>query len=229
MREVESGTTTLSAKDGSFRFDGLRAKTYFFSALKDEAASDPLETAVGESQPKAPLVLTLHAKGRHPVLEIRVTAESGAPAAGAFVFLDLPGRGLRVLTADGSGAASLQLDPPYPQTVRAAARIGSSWALGAWQPFEQAQREGLALSQIPTGALGVVAGKSNGLLQITAPGGWNLTVLLSTLGAPPLLEPGATLELGGLPAGTYELRANEKAKGATVREGGRAEVELDAK
>lgn len=229
VREVEGGTTTLSAKDGSFRFDGLRAKTYFFSALKDEAASDPLETAVGEGQPKAPLVLTLQADGRHPLLEVRVADESGAPVPGAFVFVDLPGRGLRVLTADASGVASLVLDPPYPPTVRAAARVGNAWALGTWQPFEQARREGLALSPLPTGTLGVVAGKSNGLLQITAPGGWSLTVLLSTLGAPPLLEPGATLEIGGLPAGTYELKADEQVKSATVREGERVEVRLEEK
>ncbi len=223
VREMAGGTTVLSARDGSFRFDGLRAKTYFFGASKDEAASDPLETAVGEGLPKAPLVLTLNAEGHRPALAVRVSDERGAPASGAFVFVDLPGRGLRVLTADASGVASLLLDPPYPETVRAAARIGNAWALGTWQPFEK-DGQGLTLSPPPTGALGVIAGKSEGLLQINAPGGWNLTVLLSTLGAPPLLEPGTTLEIGGLPAGTYELKADEKVKNAVVQDGKRAEV-----
>ncbi len=222
VREVESGATTLSAKDGSFRFDGLRAKTYFFIASKDEAASDPLEVAVGEGQPKAPIVLDLHADGRHPVLEIRVTDERGAPQPGAFVFVDLAVRGLRVLTTDAAGVASLLLDPPYPETVRAAARIGNAWALGIWQPFDQA-RNGMALSPASTGSLSILSPKSTGLLQITAPGGWNLTILLSTLGAPPFLE-GAPLELNGLPAGNYDLKAGDRSKTVAVREGERAEV-----
>ena len=221
-REVEGGTTTLSAKDGSFHFDGLRAKTYFFSAAKDEAVSEPLEVAVGEDQPKEPIILNLHADGRHPILAIRVTDERGAPQPGAFVFVDLGVRGLRVLTADGSGVASLLLDPPYPDSVRAAARIGNAWALGSWQPFDQA-RKGLELSPSGTGTLSIAPAKSAGLLQITAPGGWNLTILLSTLGAPPLLE-GTPLEIDGLPPGSYDLKAGDRSKTVTVREGERVDV-----
>ncbi len=169
VREVEGGTTILSAEDGSFRFEGLRAKTYFFSAAKDEAASEPLEVAVGEGQPKEPLVLVLRPEGRRPALEVSVADERGVPVAGAFVFIELPGQGMRVLTADSSGVAKLLLDPPYPETVRAAARIGMTWALGPWQPFDRA-RNGLALSPGPTGSLGLVAGESQGLLQISARG-----------------------------------------------------------
>ncbi|HEY4563161.1 MAG TPA: carboxypeptidase-like regulatory domain-containing protein, partial [Thermoanaerobaculia bacterium] len=225
VRETEGGTTTLSAKDGSFRFDGLRAKTYFFSAAKDEAASDPLDVAVGEGQPKEPIVLTLHEGGRKPALEAHVTDDRGAPAAGAFVFVELAGRGLRVLTADGSGTASLLLDPPYPDTVRAAARIGSVWALGPWQPFDRVHTE-IALSPGLTGSLDLKAGKSEGLLQVNGPGGWNLTLLLSMLGAPPLLQSGGALEIGGLPAGIYQLNAGGTAKSAAVREGEQTEVTL---
>ncbi|HSS48250.1 MAG TPA: hypothetical protein VLX28_04830, partial [Thermoanaerobaculia bacterium] len=132
----------------------------------------------------------------------------------------------RVLTADSSGVAKLPLDPPYPATFRAAARIGSAWALGAWQPFDQA-RNGMTLSPGPTGTLGVAAlkpPKPEGLLQISAPGGWSLTFLLSTLGAPPLLEPGAALEIEGLPVGTYQVSAGDRVTSVTVREGERAEA-----
>lgn len=227
VREVEGGTTILSAADGSFRFEGLRAKTYFFSAAKDEAASETLEVAVGDGQPLEPLVLVLRPEGRRPALEVRVADERGTPVAGAFVFVELPGRGVRVLTADSSGVAKLLLDPPYPETVRAAARIGMTWVLGSWQPFDRA-RNGLALSPGPTGSLGLVVGESQGLLQISAPGDWNLTLLLGTLGAPPLLEQGAVLESVGLPVGTYELRSGERVARATVREGERTEVGWEA-
>ncbi|HEX4959965.1 MAG TPA: carboxypeptidase-like regulatory domain-containing protein [Thermoanaerobaculia bacterium] len=223
VRETEGGATVLSAKDGFFRFDGLRAKTYFFSATKEGTASEPVELAVGEGGPKEPLVLVLRPETRRPALEVSVADERGAPAPGAFVFVELPGRSLRVLTADSSGVAKLLLDPPYPATVRAAARIGGGWALGAWQPVDR-DRNGLTLSPGPTGTLGVSAGKSEGLLQISAPGGWNLTFLLSTLGAPPFLKRGVALEIGGLPVGTYQLNAGERAASVTVREGERVEV-----
>lgn len=223
VRDLEGGTTTLSAKDGSFRFDGLRAKTYYFRAAKGDAASEADEVAVGEDQSPGPLVLVLRPEGSQPAVEIRVADERGAPVPGAFVFIEIPGRGLRVLTADSTGTAKLVLDPPYPASVRAAAYVAGKWALGAWQPFEQA-REGMTLAVGPTGSMGVEAGTAAGLVEIAGPGGWNMTLLLSTLGARPLLDPGAVLEVGGLPPGTYELKAGERVATATVREGQRAEV-----
>jgi hypothetical protein len=224
VRETEGGTTTLSAGDGSFRFDGLRRRIYFFRASKDDATSDPVKVAVGEGQEKAPILLTLRDDAPRPALTVHVTDERGVPAPGAFVFVDLPGRGLRVLTADLSGTASLLLDPPYPETVRAAARIGAAWSLGTWEPFDRAQ-DGLALSPGATGSLAVASREATGSLQIAAPGGWNLTALLGILGIPPLLGQAPRLEITGLPVGAYVLTAGGKTRSADVQEGQRVEVD----
>lgn len=225
VRDLGSGTTTFTRRDGSFRVDGLEAGTYYFKAAKDRLTSEAVEVAVGDDPPRAALVLVLRPDGSDPTIDFLVSDGSGAAAAGAFVFVEIAGRGLQVLTADATGVARLRLDPPYPPGLRAAAYLGGSWSLGGWQPLERA-REGISVSLGPTGAMAVHARSNAGLLEIDAPGGWNMALLLTMLGMRPQLEPGAVLELGGLPVGTYQLLAGQSTASAAVRENQHTEVDL---
>ncbi|HVT14952.1 MAG TPA: carboxypeptidase-like regulatory domain-containing protein [Thermoanaerobaculia bacterium] len=204
VRELVSGALAMSGADGSFSLTGLKAGKAAVEARLRDQASQVAELELAAERPPAPLRLVLgDRKGQ--TVAVQVLGASGAPVAGAFVFLEEAGKGQRLLVADGAGKATATLEPPLPAQVRAAAFAGGSWAFGGWSSREAAE-EGLAL-QVGNGgsSLTVTTSKRDGSPRIVGPEGWEVSWLLRQLGVPPALSPRRPLRVGGLAPGTYTV------------------------
>jgi hypothetical protein len=171
--------------------------------LEAERAPEPVQLTLGERQ-----LLRL---------EVHVADAAGRPAAGAFVFLEEEGSGQRILTAGPDGVATAAVEPPLPARVRAAATNGSAWGFGNWIAWETAQG-GLALS-LGSGSLVVSAETKSGSPTIASPRGWDLSWLLTMLGARPAVSPELPLRLDGLPAGSYTVSLDGVQRTVAVQDG----------
>lgn len=204
VRELTAGALALTGADGIFTLAGLDGPKAVLQASLGELSSPTVEIELSPGQPAEPVLLTLE-RSSSAQIAVRVVSAEGSPAAGAFVFLEEEGKGLRVLTASADGTASAAFEPPLPARVRAAAMLGSSWSLGSWLSLDQA-REGLSLT---------LAGRDEGMLvesaacqgspHVLSPEGWDLSWMLQLLGTPAFIAPGRPFRLEGLPSGTYTL------------------------
>jgi hypothetical protein len=132
---------------------------------------------------------------------------------------------LVVTSTDSQGSAELRFSRPRPERVRAAALAAGSWALGSWQPWDEAA-SGLELVATGTGALEVTSSEVTGPLVIAAPGDWELGSLLARIGDPPAVAPRLAADLTGLPPGTYQVLVGDASSTAMVRAGELARAEL---
>ncbi|HVT57502.1 MAG TPA: carboxypeptidase-like regulatory domain-containing protein [Thermoanaerobaculia bacterium] len=204
VRELVGGAMAFSLADGSFALAGLPPGKVAVQARLDELSSKVAEAEIAGDQPPEPLHLIL-GKRSSPAIEVRVLGTSGAPIAGAFVFLEEEGKGQRILTTDAEGKASASIEPPLAPRVRPAVATGNGWIFGGWVPAAQAQDEGLTVQSGPAGSLLLTSAAKSGSPRIVSDSGWDLSQLMRQLGATPLLTPGRPLRLDGLPVGSYNV------------------------
>lgn len=226
VRELTGGATSFTGADGGFTLGGLRPVLNSFEAQSGDLRSDPVQVDLSSRQAHEPLTLILKESAAQPALAIRVLGPEGLGAANSFVFVEAAGQGLQVLTTDAEGKVDLLLRPPYPEVLRAAAFSAGNWTFGSWTRLEEA-RDGISLEIGRVGSLALRTRQGRGTLQITAPGGWNLTLLLAFLGSNPSLGPESPLGLTGLPGGAYVVRLAEVSETVNVRAGEQAEVQLE--
>ena len=220
--EISQGAFAIAAEQGQFELPGLEPGVLRLQARSGSASSEVLETLLEEGREAEPIELRLESK--RDELAIRVLGPEGDGRPGAFVFVDAEGQGIQILTADQEGSARAAIQPPYPLRWRAAAASDGVWAFGPWQSWEE-RRAGQTLTLGAPGALLILADQA-GPLQIAAPGGWDLALLMARLGRPLRLPSGVPLRLDGLPPGAYRLQAGTTAVEVRVEEGREVEVAL---
>ena len=227
VRETQGGATTFTGEDGTFRFSSLReASTYYFVAFAGELESDPVELAVGADRRPEPLTLIVKDPSHRPALVVRAVDAEGAGASGAFVFLEGVGIGLQVLSTDRGGEARFLLQPPYPETVRAAVFSQGQWSLGEWKRLGGLE-QGLTVALRQTGALRVSSEAQTVNLRVLGPGGWDVILLSRLLGFQPSVQTDQALELRGLPPGEYQVELDKSSGRQTVRAGEVSELRFE--
>lgn len=226
VRELTRGAFALSGPDGSFVLSGLPAGALKLQAQHEERTSDIVEVPMGSERRPAPIVLRLEKRSPTQVI-VRVVDPAGAPAAGAFVFLEEEGTGARILTTDVAGGAAASFSDHFPTRLRAAAWGTSGWAFGEWMAGEQAVEAGLALALPGGGTLVVSCRETCGPTSLVTSSGWDLSRLLLRLGTLPTPASDAPLRLTGLPAGLYSVTAGTRSQTVAVRQGESVEARLD--
>jgi hypothetical protein len=216
VRDLATGTLAFSTADGSFTLAGLPPGRIALQARFEEESSAVVEVDLTPENPPDEVVLSLGARPAAEV-EVQVLSADGAPVGGAFVFLEEAGKGVRILTAAADGRASVTVEPPVPERLRAAATTGSAWAFGNWAAW-QTGRNVLPLSFEPGGSLTVTSQRKEGPPRILTPGGWDLSWLLTLLGNRPVVAPGRPVVMTGLPAGSYRVSLEQSEEPARVRE-----------
>lgn len=225
VREVANGAFTMTGGDGRFTFTGLGPGRHRLHARLGEERSGVVEAVIEPDRAAEPVTLRL-GEGREDRVEIVVVDADGLPAAGSFVFLEGDNGQNRLLTTDIDGRATLELPPPVPARIRAAAVNDGRWAFGTWAAVDRVRDEGLALEVPETGTLELSAEDARGVAEIVSPEGWNLSWLLTRIGDRPIVDPRWPLLVRGLPEGRYQVGLGDFITAAAVRVGTRAEIEL---
>lgn len=206
VEDVDRGTLALTAVDGSFRLGtgvGGEGGVVRVQARHAGLYSDLGEVAVEAGRQPDPvrLVLDESAGGQ---LSLQAWTAGGAPAADAFVFVEAEGRPAQVVSADAAGHAELSFGAPYPTQVRAAVFHDGVWGLRDWQSWDAARR-GVELTLGGSGELVVECDASRGPVTLVDAAGWDVSRLLTLLGARPMAAPERPLSIDGLPPGVYRL------------------------
>jgi hypothetical protein len=229
VEELASRGFTLSRSDGRFELEGLGPGLHRLVARLGERRSAVADVEVDPVEAPEPVTLELRER-EEDRLEITVfderALEGGGLVAGAFLVLEGDAGAQRLTMTGQDGRGVVQLTPPLPQRVRAAALADGRWALGPWVELEQARREGLQLSLGAVGAVELQPGEAQGIPAIVSADGWDLAGLLARLGTPPILRPGQPLTVSGLPEGSYRVVLGDFQALATVRVGDPDVLEL---
>ncbi len=225
VRELTAGALALTGRDGSFTLTGLSGASAVLEARSGELSSSVVEVELTPGRVGDPVLLTLDRRAEGQI-EVNVSDSEGLPAAGAFVFFEEEGKGLRILTASAEGTASASLEPPLPVRVRAAALLGSTWGLGSWATLDQArERLTLTLARRHEGIL-VESEACQGSPRVLTSDGWDLTWMLQLLGIPAVIAPERPFALEGLPPGSYTLTLEGASLALQVRSGERTQKRL---
>ena len=152
---------------------------------------------------------------------LRLSVVAGdRPAAGAVVFVEAAGSGMRLRVADSRG--EVEVDAQSAPAFRATAWFAGRWVLGPWVPADVAATEGYRLSIGDVGELRVSSASATGDLEVVGPGGWALTVPLRQMGQDLRVSPDQETVLAGLPPGTYQLSVGTVIRSATIEVGDEA-------
>lgn len=224
VRELMSGTFTVSAADGSFRMTGLEPGPLRLQA-RDGARYSQVADVLLEAD-RAPDPIRLEISRRHPgSIPVRVWTEAGHPGDGAFLFVEGEGQGrVHLVTADPGGQAEVTVPAPYPPRLRVAVHHEGRWHFGGWLDW-QAARQGVEVELAPTGSLVVRSEEAAGPLRLTTGDGWDVGRLLGRLGTPPRVSPESPVSIGGLPEGSYLLEMDNPGSGLVGAGGVRVSVE----
>jgi Carboxypeptidase regulatory-like domain len=213
--DTVTGSTAQSANDGSFRLDGLPPGVAQLRAFADQKSSRLVEVSIGADEGgNQPIDLVLESAGH---LRLSVT-DGDQPAAGAVVFIDAAGHGMRLMVADSHG--QVEVDAQSAPAFRAAAWVAGRWALGPWLAATAATSDDYRLAVGDAGELRVISDSSTGDLEVTGPNGWALTIPLRQMGQSLAVSPGQETFLGGLPPGTYQLTLGATVRSASIEAGG---------
>ncbi|MEM7349289.1 MAG: carboxypeptidase-like regulatory domain-containing protein [Acidobacteriota bacterium] len=228
VRELTSGTLVFSAVDGRFEVSGLDPGTRYFKAEIEERVSPVAEVEVLVDQTPDPIVLRLATEDPSPRLQLQVLDAAEQPISGAFVFFEGEGGQRGILTAAGDGRAELALDPPLPARVRFATFGAGDWTLGSWMPLPSAGDEPTVLIQGRTGSLELRAAADGepSYVELVSATGWDLSRLLTQVGMRPVLRPGDSLRLTGLPPGPYTLSTASTAMAVAIEDGSERSIDL---
>lgn len=227
VTELVTGAGTRADAAGVFSLRMREPGAYRLKARHEEGLESPVvATRLEPGDPGEPVTLVLR-KARDDRLTVAVLGRGSVPASGGFVFLETD-RGLRVLTADSRGRATLRVTEPLPRRIRAAAWVDGLWLTTAWQSWDAA-RDGFQVGP-PTeepGALLLTTEERSGTVSLTTPDGWRLAPLMTRLGMPPNVSPEFPARVSGLAPGSYTVSLGGSRWTITVRAGDLAELEME--
>ena len=212
LRELNSRTSAIAGADGRFELNGLPPGLNRIQAYLADRDSAVASVTLEEGRDADPIVLTL--AETDDALQIAVVGADRSPVRqGGFVFLETADD-LQMTMTDAQGIASFR-PPDNAARFRAAAYVDGSIAFSPWQ--NKTRSEGVVIT-VPTSGRMEVTSKQRGLLQISGPDGWNVSLLFSRLGNLPRSGPEATV-IAGLPPGTYALSLGDAQTTARVESG----------
>ena len=139
VSELLGGAFALSGADGAFVLSGIPPGPYAVQAREGDLASEIVEGVLEADRPEPEIVLVL-GEGRRPQLAVRVANRRRGAGLGAFVFLDLAGQGVRILTTDATG-------PGHGGALPGRCPSGCGWRrrpagggrFGSWVPWREAR------------------------------------------------------------------------------------------
>jgi len=130
----------------------------------------------------------------------------------------------QLLTAMTNGAGVAEFArPEHVGRFRVAAYAEGRWSFGDWQSSDGPGPVRLAIGD--TGLLRITSARG-GLLAMTAPNGWPLSLLMSRVGLLPRIA-GGELLVSGLPPGAYSVSLPPSAATVTVARNEAASVGID--
>jgi hypothetical protein len=225
VSETASGALAIARADGGFLLTGLAPGRLAIQARQDELSSVVATVELSAERPPDPLRLVI--EPRDP-LQVRVTVldRSGAPVAGAMVFFEEEGKGMRLLATGTDGSAAAGIEAPFAPRVRAGAFAGGGFTLGGWSGLEQA-RQGVKLRLEETGGLVVRSARKEGAARVLSPEGWDLSWMMRLMGGSTEVTPAQPLRLDGLPAGAYTVTLGASAATVRVSPGGLGEGTIE--
>ncbi len=226
VRVMETGDAafTFSRSDGSFSLVGLEPGRHQVHARFGELNSQVVEALIEPGREPEPVVLVL-AENALEKVEILVLAGDERPASAAFVFLERDDGRVRMVTTDLDGRAAVELRPPAPRGLRLAGVSDGRWALGSWLSLETAS-DGVTLTLKDTGAIRIASREQQGAATIFSADGWDVSWLLTRIGARPWLSPDLPLVIRGIPEGRYTLALGDFSSEIAVRHGDVTDVEV---
>ena len=197
VRETGSGASTLTAADGTFELRGVRPGLNRLQAQAGSGLSRVVAVEIEERREANPVTLTV-AGDSDGALRVVVSGPGGQPVAGAFVFMESD----QLLTAMTSGAGVAEFArPEHVARFRVAAYAEGRWAFGDWQSSDDRGPVRLAIGE--SGRLRITS-ERGGLVAVTGPNGWLLSLLMSRVGLLPRIA-GGELLMSGLPPGAYSV------------------------
>ncbi|MGZ5443613.1 MAG: carboxypeptidase regulatory-like domain-containing protein [Thermoanaerobaculia bacterium] len=217
VRQLNGSASALTADDGTFAIVGLPPGTHRFRAEEKALRSDTAVVEVEAGRHPDPLRLIVRRDGADSVI-VNVHSRAGVPATGALVFVETNTGELRIVTTTVDGRVAVSFDDGLPAAMRCAAIHDGAWVFDEWHSSEF-MRDGLILAVGETGSLAVLSEEHEGMLDIRAPNGWNLTMLLMRIGSVPVLRRDAPLQLAGLPPGDYDVSISSVTRRAAIRRG----------
>ncbi|MFY9823208.1 MAG: carboxypeptidase-like regulatory domain-containing protein [Thermoanaerobaculia bacterium] len=225
VTEMTSGALAFARPDGTFSIVGLAPGKLALQARQDELASPVTAIELSAERPPDPVRLVV-AQRDPPQVVVTVLDRSGSPVAGAMVFFEEEGKGMRLVVTATDGRAPAGIEAPLAPRVRAGAFAGGGFALGDWIGLDQA-RQGLAVQLGETGALVVRSTGGEGTARVVSPGGWDFSWLMRLLGASTNVTREQPLRLDGLPAGAYTVTLGASAATVSVDAGSLGEGTLE--
>jgi hypothetical protein len=217
VRELGTGALAFAGADGSFALFGLAPGKVSLQARLDDLVSPVAVVELSAERPLDSISLVLGPRDKTEI-SVAVLNPDGAPVAGAVIFVEEDGKGIRLLTTGTDGTAKAALEPPFPLRLRVATLANGSWSFGNWVSPDQAS-QGLTLQVGSTGSLLVLSGKQGGPLRLASDGGWDISWLLRLLGSDATLTPPAPFQIKGLPPGQYLVTLESTTITATVSPG----------
>lgn len=225
VRDLGTGAVAFTGPDGSFVLTGAAPGKHSIQAERHELASPVVAAEVVPDRP-GDLVRLVLGERQDPEIRVLVLDPEGVPVPGAFVFLEEEGRAQRLLTAGLDGRVSARIELPLPARVRLAMLAQGTWSLGEWRGWTEVP-ETVTLVASPGGSVKVESAARAGSPRILSPQGWDVSWLLTRLGARPTLAPELPLEIHGLPEGNYAVSLEGTTSSAKVRAGHQVTVALD--
>jgi Carboxypeptidase regulatory-like domain len=217
VEESYSKAFTSTAADGSFSLLGVREGPVVVQARSGSRVSAPEQFLMSADRVQRELLLVISQP--EPELRLRAVDLDGAPVAGALVFFESSSGDHFLVTGAADGIASVALPTPEPERCRWAVLAAGAWSFGDWISVDAALKAGVSDVTIgPTGSLMLERANDGGPLTITAPSGWDLSLLLARLGQPIPSTAGSHV-ISGLAEGGYEIATGRGSIRLQVRAG----------
>ena len=215
VRELDGHAASISDGNGHFEVPGLSPGTVRVQATSGNFSSAVTPVLLDEARSEE-VTLRLERDTQRKIA-VHILRTDGAPAASALIVMDTGNGGSDVLTADGSGTAAVSFPEGLPERVRFAAWVGDRWSLGEWASGTAARDDGVVLRAGSDGATLKITAKSAGVPIVESGSSWNISWLMTLLGARPAVAANAPAVIAGIPAGQYRIVLGSDVRVVTVR------------
>jgi hypothetical protein len=225
VTDMRDGQRTRARPDGTFVLAGLRGGVARLVAETAELRSEVVEEEIGDGDAGAHVEIRLRRTSRSTI-PIRLRDSAGAPASGAFVFVEVPARPPTILTTDSDGTVAFRIPAEGATRLRVAALAAGEWSLGDWVSLEEIREQGLSV-RVPRGGLLAIRGaKDQAAIEVGSASGWSVSTMLRLLGIP-LARSEDALRVAGLPPGSYSVHEKDRHRLIAIDAGGVVDVDMN--